>query len=338
MVIGVLGDVLGFLDDIFKNNIPLSSIILFYLYFAPFAFVNMVPFACLISAVYVFNNLSKNYELAAIVTSGISLWKIVRPVLLVTCIICLGALIVNDRVVPPTMNEASRIRKEKLESGEARRKYILKNLAVYGKGDQIIFAREYDPIKKEMYGVIVHKQNEEKIVINKTSARLAEWTENGWLAKDVMEFNIDKDGNFSQEPEVFKKKALAIKEVPSDFSDTQWDPRLMSYRQLKKYIVVLKSSSPVAVRRLMVDLNYKLSFPFTAMVTVLLGIPFSISTGRVNALVGMAKGIVTPMLYLPVVAVCLALGKGGYIPPAVSAWLGIAIFAVWGAYLIEKRG
>ena len=55
MVLGVIGDILGFLDDIFKNDIPLGSILLFYLYFAPFAFVNMLPFASLLAAVFVFN-------------------------------------------------------------------------------------------------------------------------------------------------------------------------------------------------------------------------------------------------------------------------------------------
>ena len=55
IVLGVIGDILGFLDDIFKNNIPLKSIISFYVYLAPFAFVNMAPFACLLAAVYIFN-------------------------------------------------------------------------------------------------------------------------------------------------------------------------------------------------------------------------------------------------------------------------------------------
>ena len=31
MVLGVIGDILGFLDDIFKKGIPLSSILSFYL-------------------------------------------------------------------------------------------------------------------------------------------------------------------------------------------------------------------------------------------------------------------------------------------------------------------
>ena len=104
-----------------------------------------------------------------------------------------------------------------------------------------------------------------------------------------------------------------------------------------RYINILAASSPASVRRLAVDLNYKLAFPFTAMVTVMVGIPFSIATGRVNALLGMARGISIAMLYLPVMAVCLALGKSGVLPPVLSVWLGSILFAGLGAYFVNKR-
>ncbi|MBD3379974.1 MAG: LptF/LptG family permease, partial [Candidatus Omnitrophica bacterium] len=99
IVLGVIGDVLGFLDDIFKNNIPLGSIIMFYFYLAPFAFVNMIPFAGLLSAAFVFNTLSKNHEVTAVIASGISLWKMLRPVLVVAFMLSLATFIINDKLV-----------------------------------------------------------------------------------------------------------------------------------------------------------------------------------------------------------------------------------------------
>ena len=115
IVLGVIGDILGFLDDIFKNNIPVTSIILFYLHLAPFAFVNMVPFASLLSAVYVFNSLSRNHEVTAVIASGLSLWELLRPILFATFILCLATFIVNDKVVPKSIEKAGMIRQEELE-------------------------------------------------------------------------------------------------------------------------------------------------------------------------------------------------------------------------------
>ena len=99
IVVGIIGDILGFIDEIFKKNIPLSSILSFYFYLAPFAFVNMIPFACLLSTVYVFNSLSKNHEVTAVIASGVSLWKLLRPVLIATFILCLATFIIISEMI-----------------------------------------------------------------------------------------------------------------------------------------------------------------------------------------------------------------------------------------------
>ena len=157
------------------------------------------------------------------------------------------------------------------------------------------------------------------------------------MGEDVIVFRVDPAGDFSEDPGVYKKKRIFIGERPENLINNQWDPRFMSYGQLKQYLKIFRIGSPSTLRRLLVDLNYKLAFPFTALITVLVGVPFSIETGRASALIGMAKGIMAAILYLPVMAVCLALGKGGALPPAVSAWLSHIIFAVIGIYLVNRK-
>ncbi|MDD5634550.1 MAG: LptF/LptG family permease, partial [Candidatus Omnitrophica bacterium] len=338
IVLGVIGDILGFIDDIFKHNIPFASIFAFYFYLAPFAFVNMIPFACLLSAVYVFNSLSKTHEITAVIASGVSLWKLLRPVMLATFVLCLATFIINDKFVPSTMAKANQIRQEELECGDKKDKFLVKDIAVYGKDNKIIFARAYAPGTKTLENVIIHKQDQSNNTIEKISARYVRWIDGkNWMGKDVLVFKLSPNGNFIGEPKMFKEKRIEIREKPKDFVNNQWDPKFMSYAQLKKYLKVFNTSSSSTVRRLLVDLNYKLSFPFTAMITVLVGVPFSIETGRANALIGMARGITVAILFLPVMAICLALGKGGTLPPFLSAWLSNIIFAGIGIYYINKK-
>ncbi len=339
IALGIIGDVLGFLDDVFKHNIPLASILSFYFYLAPFAFVNMVPFACLLSAVHVFNSLSKNHEITAVIASGVSLWGLLRPVLLATFVLCLATFIVNDRFVPSAMQKATRIRKQELERGKAAGSREIKNLAVYGKGDQIIYAKSFAPDISVFRDLIIQRQDKEHDIIEKINARLVKWQGEGvWLGEDVIVSKADPDGNFTGQPEIFEKKRIFIGESPEELINYQWDPRFMSYGRLKRYLNIFRASSPLTVRRLLVDLNYKLSFPFTALITVLIGVPFSIETGRrASALIGMAKGITVAILYLPVMAISLALGKGGILPPVIAAWLSNALFAAAGVYFVNRK-
>lgn len=338
IVLGVIGDILGFLDDIFKHGIPLKSILAFYFYLAPFAFVNMVPFACLLSAVHVFNSLSKNHEVTAVITSGVSLWYIMRPVLLVTFILCLVTFIVNDKFVPSTMEKANRIRQEELEKAGEKKVFEVKDIAVYGKGDQLIFAKSFEPSTSTLKNLIIHKQGVGHAIVKKISAREARWVGDGvWLGTDVITFEIDPKGDFFGDPTILKNTKITIYEDPEEFTNNQWDPRFMSFGQLKKYIKIFKAGSSSTVRRLLVDLNHKIAFPFTALITVLIGVPFSIETGRASALIGMARGIGVAVLYLPVMAISLALGKAGVLPPIVAAWLSNVVFAVAGIYFINRK-
>ncbi len=338
IVLGIIGDILGFLDDIFKHNIPLMSILSFYFYLAPFAFVNMIPFAALLAAVYIFNTLSKNQEVTAVIASGISLWKLLRPVLLATFILCLIAFIVNDRFVPSAMEKANRIKQEELSQKKGEKGFMIKDLAVYGKGDQIIYAKSFTPSTATFSNMIIHRHGKDHQVTEKMSIRLVKWREEGyWVGEDVIVFKVDPEGKFTGEPEIYKEKKIAISETPADFIDNQWDPRFMSYGQLRRYLNIFKVASPLTVKRLLVDLNYKLAFPFTALITVLVGVPFSIETGRASALIGMARGILVAMMYLPVMAISLALGKGGVLPPVVAAWMSNIVFAILGIYFVNKK-
>ncbi len=338
IVLGIIGDILGFLDDIVKNSIPLKSIFAFYFYLAPFAFVNMVPFACLLSSVYVFNNLSKFHEITAVIASGISLWKLLRPILLATFVLCIFTFIVNDKFVPSTIEKANEIRQEKLESGSGKT-LKKRDVAVYGQGDLLIYAKSFDPEKNELYGVVIHSEDEKLKVVQKISARVVTWDDDQgfWVGEDVVVFKVDKNGDFVGDPVVFKTARVNIKEKPVEFIENQWDPKFMSYRQLKNYIKIFKRASRSTVKRFQVDLNYKLALPFTALITVLVGVPFSINTGRASPLIGMAKGISVAIMYLPVMAFCLALGKGGVLPPGVSAWITNVVFIFIGAYFINKK-
>jgi lipopolysaccharide export system permease protein len=261
-----------------------------------------------------------------------------KPVMLTTFIFCLFTFVVNDKFVPPTIEKANRVRQEELETGHSNVKGK-KDVALYGEGGLLIFARSFDPEKQQLRNVIIHSQGPEgRSVIKKISARTVTWdAEEGWAGRDVVVFEVDENGDFAGDPRVYDSAGINIKEQPEDFIRNQWDPRFMSYRQLRDYLHVFKNASPMTKRRLRVDLNYKLALPFTALITVLIGVPFSIETGRASALLGMAKGITAGILYLPFMAFSLALGKGGVLPPVFSAWATNVLFAFAGVYFIYRK-
>ncbi len=338
-ILFIIGDIFGFLDEILRERIPFSNLAAFYWYLTPFVLTQIIPVSTLIACVYLLGNLNKHNEITALRASGVSVWEILRPMLMAAFIISLFVFIVGDRMLPPAMRIANRIRYEKLDVGKRGKAQTvkIKNVAIYGYGNKIIFAREFDIKKNTLKDVIIHSHDTKNDLILKISARSMYWTkEDTWRGRDVIMYKMNNKGEFVGEPVIYKETPMSVTETPTDFINNQWKPEYMSFAQLKRYIKIFTTGSKGTYRRFLVDLNYKLAFPFTCIVTVLISAPFVLSTKRGGALLGMAKGIIIALLYIPVMAVGLALGKSGALPPLLGAWFSNILFGGLGIYLLNK--
>jgi lipopolysaccharide export LptBFGC system permease protein LptF len=68
---------------------------------------------------------------------------------------------------------------------------------------------------------------------------------------------------------------------------------------------------------------------------MLIGAPLAMRSTR-GAAVGIGTSFMVVMFYYAMVSVCLALGKGGLLPPAFAAWFANLFFALVGVYLIKN--
>ena len=66
----------------------------------PFILAVIVPMAVLAAVLYVFNKLAADNEISAMKASGISLWRIVRPVVVAGLALAVGLVWFNDTVLP----------------------------------------------------------------------------------------------------------------------------------------------------------------------------------------------------------------------------------------------
>lgn len=339
IVMAIIIDVFSFIDDIIKFRIPIASLAAFYFYYTPTLFLWITPMAVLLSTVYLLSNLNKNSEITAMKSSGISLWRILAPLLLLGFLISTVVFMVNDKINPTFSKTANYIRREELEShkGKDTRPKVLKNIAIYGGGNRIIFARNYDTEKKSLGDIIIHKHDTKENLTSKITAQSGAWTGSEWKFNRVIFYTIDNSGRILKEPEFFDEKIIPLKESPGELASNEWKADYMSYNELKGYISNFEYAGAGIIRGLLVDLHYKAAFPFISLIIILIGAPFAIVNTRGGVLMGMGMSIAIGLLYYASTAIFLAYGKNGLLPPIVAAWFGNVGFAVWGIYLIFKK-
>ncbi|OWP63029.1 permease [Hymenobacter amundsenii] len=95
-----------YMDDLVGKDLGLGVILQLLFYFSVLIVPISLPLAVLLSSLMTFGTLGEHHELTAIKTAGISLTRILRPVLLVSLLLAGGAFWFNNTIVPLANLEA----------------------------------------------------------------------------------------------------------------------------------------------------------------------------------------------------------------------------------------
>jgi len=86
--------------DLVGKGIGLSVFAEFFLYSSASLIPMALPLAILLASLMAFGNLGENFELTAIKSAGVSLFRIMLPLIIFISIVCLGAFYFSDNILP----------------------------------------------------------------------------------------------------------------------------------------------------------------------------------------------------------------------------------------------
>ena len=314
-------------------------LIRYYLSYLPEMFVRVSPFACLLSTVYTFGRLNHNNEIIAMRSSGLSIFEIARNVLIFGFLISLLVFWVSDKFVPLASTENQAI-KTQLESGSKRNKAteIITNLSMYGSRNRLFFINKFSLAEKTMEGITILEHDENQNLTKKIIASKGTYLDGLWRFSRCITYRFDSNAQVLDEPAYLDEEIMSITESPVDFASLRQKPELMDIKELQDYIWRLsKSGATTVIRNLKIDLYQRFTMPFTSIIIILLGIPFSLKLRkRATGMSAIGISIIVGFLYYVLDAVCLAIGKSGLLMPSLAASLSHIIALLGSLYFIQK--
>ena len=183
--------------------------------------------------------------------------------------------------------------------------------------------------------MVLFEDDPHRLVQNKITAKKAVYEDEAWTFYDVIRYQMNRRGELAAEPVFSDSLRLGLDAKPEDFLKESSQVEFMNTRQLDDYMRHVQGASKKLAQKLLVDFHYKIAFPFVSFIVVLLGAPLAMRSVRGGAMRGIGISVVIVMLYFGINSVCLALGRGGSLPPAFSAWFSNLFFAAIGLYLIK---
>ncbi|MCI0528864.1 MAG: LptF/LptG family permease, partial [Nitrospira sp.] len=188
-----------------------------------------------------------------------------------------------------------------------------------------------EPSQEVMYGVSLYKLTPDFSLQETLEAKELRYENGQWLMVNGVHRTFEPD--FRIHTEMFEKRQMTLDRTPEDFQNIMLREDEMTYEELEQYQERL-SREGFNARRYQVELSSRAALPFVSLIMVLVGIPSGLRGG---ARTGLAKGIglclIIAMAYWFVFSLSISLGRGGVLPPLLSAWLANITFTAIGGYL-----
>ena len=339
LIVFTFFDLIG---DILRNRISLAIVGEYLVNLTPSLLYQIAPLAVLIAALVTFGVLNRNSEIVAMKATGISLYRLVVPIVVIA--VCLAvSLFLFDQYYLPQANRRQEALRNIIKGRPPQtylnpnEKWIFGQKPLPGEPGRIFYYEFFDPVGNEFANLSVFEFDPADFQLTRRIfARRAIWNDtthvwlfqNGWV-RDIQGANVTAFRSFLEtsfpeihaSPDYFKKEDLQSQE--------------MNFSQLNTYIRDLRQSG-FDTKRLSVQLWDKLSYPMIAVVMAVLAIPFALSMGRRGSLTGIAVAIGVALAYWVINLMFEAMGNVNYLPAFMAAWSADVLFGLAGGYLLLR--
>ena len=339
MIVFTFFDLVG---DILRNHIALSVVGAYLLNLTPSMLYNIAPLAVLIAALVTFGVMNRNSEIVAIKATGISLYRLIIPIVTMAAVLAV-VLFLFDQYYLPQANRKQEALRNQIKGRPTQtylhpeQKWMFGQKPLPGEPGRIFYYEFFDPDRNEFANLSVFEfdpgtfQLTRRIFAKRVvwSRDSAGWVfENGWV-RDVEGANVRDYRTF------LETSFPEIRATPDYFKKEDLQSQEMNFGQLDHYIHDLQQSG-FDTKRLSVALWHKLSYPLIAVVMAVLAIPFALSMGRRGSITGVAVAIAVALAYMVIDNLFGAMGYVNYLPAYMAAWSADVLFGLAGGYLLLK--
>ncbi|HEY3052156.1 MAG TPA: LPS export ABC transporter permease LptG [Thermoanaerobaculia bacterium] len=317
MALFIIIDYTEIARDIRENNIAFHTIFTYYRFYI-FQVLNLtLPISVLVATLVTFGILSKNNEVTALKSGGVSLYRVALPIVAIAGVISVLSYFVLDFVLPYSNQRVATI-KRKIE-GKRPISAGAQKLWFYGKGRYLINFLSYDRNRQELSQVQVFEFHPTEFrLTRRVYAERAKWNGRAWVFDNGWIRSFLEDGTYTYAP-ITSPLALYYPETPEDFETEVRAPDQMTFAQLHRYIDTIRKSG-YGAEDLAVKLYTKTSWPAISLVMALIALPFAFRIGRRGALYGVGIALVLGIVYWMIFAIFTKFGEVGNLPAILSAW------------------
>ncbi len=320
-----------------EEHAPLWAAVELFLLSMPQYLLLVIPMAMLLGTLLAMQRLSGESEITALLAGGISLARIVAPLLLVGFVVSLVALALQELVVPLANDKAAYVQQAVIEHLSPGASNLQAVVPLPGGGKQVTIAGGLDVATDTLIDVTVirydtHQKPQDFIVADR-----ARYQPPTWQFENSTTYHFAPDGSVAtqfgryltvdigERPNQIAKQSIQISN-PEQLSRAEIKERLDSGQLL-----------PPQQRTFTASYAAKLARPFAAFVFTLIAVPFGLRPVRGGGMgLGFGLAVAIVFVYYVISTIFLTIGGTATSLAGPAAWAPNLLFTVIGASLLRR--
>ncbi len=318
------------------------SIITFFLmlaYSMPYFLVFIIPMSVMMSVLLTFLRLSGDNEIVALKASGISIYRLLPPVL-VFSLVC--ALLTGFLSIYGMPWGESAYRQMALKVVSSNFNLGLKERQFNDSFDGVMFyVNKIDLENKSMKDIYIEDQRKKGIsstVIAPEGYLFHGDDKYSFILRlykgNVNQVDLDRRSAHSIEFDTYDLK-LDLKDALTQTHKRKKKEKEMQLNELIAFVKTIKTKSPQYYSVLM-EIHKKISIPFACIALAILSVPLGVQSFSARKSAGLGIGLIAFLVYYLLLSAGLVFGEAGLYPPAIGMWMPNIIMGGLGLFLLIR--
>ena len=329
--IGIIVNLSEKIDNMVENNAPLDEIVVYYLNFTVYMGYLLFPIMLFISIIWFTSKLANKTEIVAILSSGISFTRFLRPYLIGAGIVASLFLMIGLFVLPESSKGYNEFRYKYLSRGRK----IQETSEVFRQlNDSVcLYASSFDPANKAAYNFSLERFSGNKLT-HKIEATKIKYRERDSVY--IMTNYVHR--KVGDHHDVILKKTRQDTVFTFDLEDltpVNYIAETLNYNELLHFIEREKKRGSNVNRYLVVKYK-RWSIPVAAFILTIIAVAVSAMKRRGGMGVNLAFGIALAFIFVFFDKVFSVFAEQSGFNPMLAVWLPNICFSILAVYLLNN--
>lgn len=322
--IAVVFDINEHIDKYLSKNAPAADIIMFYVNFIPYYANLFSQLFVFISVIFFTTKLAENSEIIAMMSTGVSFKRLMRPYMISAAVICVLTFVMGAYIIP-----RGNVERVKFENTYRRRYAVTftSNVQLEVDTGVIAYLSRYEDNVKTGYDFTLDKFVNKKLVSHLQAAMIQYDTlseePNHWIIKNYTERDlkgmrevITSGGRIDS----------VINMQPQDLLIQKGQQQTLTNPQLEEYIAHQKQRGFANIQAFEVEYYQRGASSFAAFILTAIGLSLSAKKRKNGMGISLGVGLLLSFAYIMFQTISASFAIKANFPPMLAVWIPNIVF------------